>query len=76
MCVSNDIPSQSFKAGGVGIPPRQHPGASTLEGLADAFARDTYILNQKTQLAQWQADQNVKEVCQRFLISRIESVYL
>ena len=48
----NDIPSQSFEAGGVGIPPRQHLGALTLEGLVDAFSRDTYMLNRKTQLAQ------------------------
>ena len=38
--------TQSPEIGGVGIPPREHLGASTLEGLAGAFAfaRDIYML--------------------------------
>ena len=59
--IQNSQISQSPEIGGVGIPPRQYPA------FAFAFARDTSMLNQKTQLAQWQADE---------YNSRIETVYL
>jgi hypothetical protein len=36
-----------------GIPPSQHPGAPSLIGLVDAFfAREKYMLNHNTELAQ------------------------
>ncbi|OEU19088.1 hypothetical protein FRACYDRAFT_237381 [Fragilariopsis cylindrus CCMP1102] len=40
----------AFEDGGVGIPPSQHLGAPTLIGLADAFARENYMLNHNTEL--------------------------
>ena len=48
-CIIN---SPAFKNRGVGILPSQHPGAPILIGLADAFARENYMLNQNTELAQ------------------------
>jgi hypothetical protein len=42
----------------------------------DALARKNYMLNNTAQLAQWQADCNVKEACKRFQISIFEPVYL
>jgi hypothetical protein len=48
----------------------------TFVGLEDALARENYMLDHTTRLAQWQANCNVKEACKRFLISRFEPVYL
>jgi hypothetical protein len=72
-CIIN---SQTQEDDGVGIPASVHPGTPTLLGLEDAFDRDNYMLNHKTELAEWQEDFNIKEACKRFLISRLEPAYL
>ena len=71
-CIMN---SQHLETGGIGIPPSVNPGPATFAGLASAAARDNYIIDHTAQMAQWQADCNVKEACKRFLVSRFEPVY-
>jgi hypothetical protein len=69
------IKSQHLEQGGIGIPASVNSGPPTFVGLEDALARENYMLDHTARLAQWQADCNVKEACNRFLISRFEPVY-
>jgi hypothetical protein len=66
--------SQHLEQGGLGIAPSANPGTPTFVGLADALARENYMLDHTARLAQWQADCNVKEACKRFVISRFASL--
>jgi hypothetical protein len=68
--------SQHLEEGEIGIPPSANPGAPTFVGLTSALARENYMLDHTTRLAEWQADCNVQEACKRFLVSRFEPVYL
>jgi hypothetical protein len=72
-CIVN---SRHLEQGGIGIPASVNPGPPTFVGLEAALARENYMPDHTTRLAQWQADCNVKEACKRFLISRFEPVYL
>jgi hypothetical protein len=72
-CIVN---SQHLEQGGVVVPANVNPGTPTFVCLADALARENCMLDHTARLAQWRADCNVKEACNRLLISRFESVYL
>jgi hypothetical protein len=72
-CIVN---SQHLEQGGVGIPASINPGTPTIVGLADALARENYMLYHMTRRAQWQSDFNVKEACKRYLVSNLnQSIY-
>jgi hypothetical protein len=72
-CIMN---SQHLELNGIGIVPSINPEQATFVGLADAGARDNYILDHTAKQALWQADLNLKEACKTFLISRFEPIYL
>jgi hypothetical protein len=74
-CITNSQHLE-LEVGGVAVPPSVNPGPPSFIGLADAAARDIYIVRHTQQRALWKADQNVKEACKRFLLSRFELVYL
>jgi hypothetical protein len=45
----------------VAIIPGKNPGVLAFQGLTDAAARDTHLIEHMVLKSQWEADQNVKE---------------
>jgi hypothetical protein len=67
--------SSSIEANKTAIVASKVPGELKFLGSATAETRATHIAQYNVKKANWESDENVKEACKIFLLSRFEPVY-